>query len=93
MYSICHIHTWASMQVTVSEFGGLSNTVHSPIESTLLQDSGSVLGPSITRLAAFTPFGVWTPFTISLNESTMIFTKTIKLLFRCKYSIDAMNLK
>ena len=58
------------MQIAISELSWFSNTVHSPMSSSLLKSSGSVLWSSIARFWTLTPFRVRSPFTVTyLKES------------------------
>ena len=58
------------MQIAISKLSWFSNTIHSPMSSSLLKSSGSVLRTSIARFWTLTPFRVRSPFTVTyLKES------------------------
>ena len=53
------------MQIAISKLSWFSNAIHSPMSSSLLKSSGSVLRSSIARFWTLTPFRVRSPFTIT----------------------------
>ena len=76
------------MQIAISKLSWLSNAIHSPMSSSLLKSSGSVLRSSIARFWTLTPFRVRSPFTITyLKEDICLIRSFGQQYFKGKNQI------
>ena len=77
------------MQIAISKLSWFSNTIHSPMSSSLLKSSGSVLRSSIARFWTLTPLRVRSPFTVTYLKESICSIQS----FRQQYSNIAKKRK